>query len=68
MNADKHPKFREWVKLARQNGWIVEKTGGHYEWIPPNKQGQKLSSSGTPSDSNFLWSLRRDLRRNGLEV
>ena len=69
MNADKDSKFKEYVKIAKKSGWVVEKTNnGHWVFIPNNTNFKKVFVSGTPSNKAFIWDMRRDLKRAGLNI
>jgi len=55
-----------WRKAERQ-GWTVGITpGGHIKWQPP--EGDFIISSATPSDSQIIRTIRRDLERAGLNL
>lgn len=52
---------------AEQQGWVVTKTnGGHLKWVSPT--GNVFFSSTTPSDTQAVNQVRRDLKRRGFLV
>jgi hypothetical protein len=55
-------------KVARQQGWRVEKRkrSGHNVWISP--QGKKIFHSSSPSDWRSNLNLEATLKREGLEL
>ncbi len=51
-------------RTAEQQGWSVEHNGGHMKWYPPD--GEFIVTSATPSDSNIIKTIRKDLENAGL--
>lgn len=55
------------MKLAREQGWSVEMTGGHHlRWTPP--EGPYVICPSTPSDHRSIPNTISNLRKAGLEV
>lgn len=61
-------ELRDLIKLADQQGWIIEQTnGGHLKWIPPDPTMSFVITSATPSDGAFaLKKIKNDLEKRGL--
>lgn len=58
--------IKEWMKLAIEQGWTVEKTGGgHWKFKPPT--GPFVIAPSSPSDHRSVLNLRSELRRKGLQ-
>ena len=52
------------IEQAESQGWVISPTkNGHYKWVSPT--GNLFFSSSTPSDSNAIHQIRRDLTRRG---
>lgn len=55
------------IRVARKQGWTVEKTrAGKYKWTSP-KGGLPYFSSLTPSDRRAIHNITGDLRKRGLK-
>lgn len=60
-------RFKELVREAERQGWVVTTTGGgHLKWTGP--EGGLVFTPSTPSDVRALKNATADLRRNGLQV
>lgn len=65
----RNKELQKLMKLARQQGWLVEGTkGGHFRFVPPDSSKPAVISSGTPSDHRSMLNLRAQLRRSGLKA
>ena len=59
-------ELKPFAKRARKQGWqIVQKSGSHLKWIPP--QGRFVVTACSPSDHRAIKNVRADLRAAGLE-
>ena len=64
----KIPKaYQDLLEIAASQGWTLERrTNNHLRWISPT--GTKVFSSGTPSDHRAVQNLKKDLKKNGLNI
>jgi hypothetical protein len=58
-------KVRDLIAKALKQGFVLERHSKAFKIIPPDKSKSILSVSSTPSDGNFYWELRRQLRSVG---
>jgi len=59
--------FRKLVKMAKDQGWTVEKTKkNHIRFRPYNKAMRAVVTASTPSDHRWIRNLISDLRKSGL--
>lgn len=58
-------EIAELRSLAETQGWHLEGDGGHIKWYPPDG-GQFIVTSATPSDSNIIKTIKKDLENAGL--
>lgn len=57
------------TRLAKAQGWRVERTnGGHIKFVPFDKSKDIVVTGGTPGDWRRSKKLRSDLRRQGLVI
>lgn len=55
-------KVKEMVKEYEKNGWFLSrKNGKHY--IYKHKNGGTVTISGSSSDKNAFWSVRRHFKK-----
>lgn len=58
-------KVRDLLKKAECQGFKLERDKKAYKIIPPDKTKPIVVVSSTPSDGNFYWELRRQLKKSG---
>lgn len=61
-----HPRLRDLIRLAEEQGWRIERMrGGHLKWIPP--VGEFITSSSTPKMNGHAWrNVLSQLEKRGL--
>lgn len=73
----RHPELKKWGKLAEEQGWRIEPSGGgHIKWYPPEELARQrvgenwqrfyIVTSSTPSTARSLRTAIRSLRQAGL--
>lgn len=60
-------KVRCLVDAAIQQGFTLERISKSYRLIPADKSKKIVSFAATPSDCNFYWELRRNLKKSGFQ-
>lgn len=58
-------KVRDLLTKAKKQGFILERDKKSYKLIPPDKTKPIIVISSTPSDGNYYWELRRQLKASG---
>lgn len=60
--------IKEYLKIAEQKGWRVERTKSHYMLYSPDKNVRPImvSSPHRQSDVNAIRQIERDLRKAGI--
>jgi hypothetical protein len=58
-------KVRDLLAAAIAQGFRMEKSKKAIKMFPPNKKHDIITMSCTPSDTNYYWQLRRELRKSG---
>ena len=63
-------EFREILKKAKQQGWIITRTTkSHFCFYPPDKKKEMLFVAGTPGNRKmFIYDLKKDLVSRGLKL
>jgi hypothetical protein len=61
-------EFRDFVKKAKEQRWVVEQTrGSHWCFIPPDKSKSRYICSGSPGNPKFFVKrVACELRQRGL--
>lgn len=58
--------LNELKRIATSQGWeVLDASGGHLRWVPPDG-GDYVATSSTPSDSNIIKTIKKDLANAGL--
>lgn len=58
-------KIRDLLAKARKQGFKLEKDKKSFKLIPPDSTKPLINISSTPSDCNYYWELRRQLKASG---
>lgn len=58
-------KVRDLLNKAKEQGFVLEHERKCFKMYPPDKTKPIITMSCTPSDSNFYWELRRQLKKCG---
>ena len=68
MISTKFSDFRDLIKIARGQGWVVTQTAkSHWRFMPPNGE-PPVYTSGSPSCCFWLKKVRHDLKKRGLKL
>jgi hypothetical protein len=66
MNLGKNDgKVRDLIARAIAQGFREERDKKAFKFYPPDKTKPIVVVSSTPSDSNYYWELRRQLKKSG---
>lgn len=58
-------KVRDLLDAAKAQGFREVRDKKAFKLIPPDKTKPIVVVSSTPSDTNFYWELRRQLKKSG---
>lgn len=68
-SADYKKQLKSLVAAAEDANWDVSKTsGGHWRFVPPDKEHQIVIATATTRDPRAVVNLQASLRRSGLDV
>ena len=65
MNLLNNDHMRELIASAEKQGFRLEHKTKHFVLIPSDKSKKIVSLSGTSSDINQFWEVRRKLKKSG---
>jgi hypothetical protein len=60
-------KLRDLLTAAEKQGFRLERDKKAFKLYPPNRTFNMIVISSTPSDSNYYWELRRQLKKAGFQ-
>lgn len=60
-------KVRDLLDSAVQQGFRLERDRKAFKLYPPNRMFSVIVISSTPSDGNYYWELRRQLKKAGYQ-
>ncbi len=65
--SDYKKRLKALISAAESQQWAVSKTrGGHWRFVPPDKQRHIVIAPATTRDQRAVANLEADLRRSGL--
>jgi hypothetical protein len=67
--SDYKKRLKTLISAAEEQQWNVSKTsGGHWRFVPPDKQQNIVIAPATTRDHRAVANLEADLRRSGLSA
>jgi hypothetical protein len=65
MNLKYDSRVRDLLAAAKSQGFRLEHEKKCFKMFPPDKSKPIITIACTPSDANFYWELRRQMKKCG---